>query len=296
MLDRSPGSLPDPRPTEEAATGSFFFPDGTMRILVTNDDGIHSPGLTVLAKALSRVGEVWVVAPDRERTAVAHAVTLHKPLRVHQLGTRIYAVNGTPVDCVNLAVLKVMLAPPDLLVSGINKGVNLGDDVLYSGTVSAAMEGTILGVPSMAVSQEGQEHFYFDAGARYAVRIARLILKEGLPDETLVNLNIPNRPFRSIIGVRVTCLSRRRFDNPIIEKVDPHGRTYYWIAGTRVSWSRSKDADHEALEQGAVSLTPIHLDTTNHGVLDRFRKWETVRRPNARQVAALSKLKDKQRS
>ena len=267
-----------------------------MRILVTNDDGIHSPGLTALAKALSRVGEVWVVAPDRERTAVAHALTLHKPLRVHQCGTRIYAVNGTPVDCVNLAVLKVMPAPPDLLVSGINKGVNLGDDVLYSGTVSAAMEGTILGVPSMAVSQEGQEHFYFDAGARYAVRIARLILKEGLPDETLVNLNIPNRPFGSITGVRVTCLSRRRFDNPIIEKVDPHGRTYYWIAGTRVSWSRSKDADHEALEQGAVSLTPIHLDTTNHGALDRFRKWETVRRPHARRVAASLKLKGKQRS
>ncbi|MEO5863562.1 MAG: 5'/3'-nucleotidase SurE, partial [Nitrospiraceae bacterium] len=186
--------------------------------------------------------------------------------------------------------------PPDLLVSGINKGVNLGDDVLYSGTVSAAMEGTILGVPSMAVSQEGQEHFYFDAGARYAVRIARLILKEGLPDETLLNLNIPNRPFGSITGVRVTCLSRRRFDNPIIEKVDPHGRTYYWIAGTRVSWSRSKDADHEALEQGAVSLTPIHLDTTNHGVLDRFRKWELVRSPNVRRVAGSSKLKGRQRS
>jgi 5'/3'-nucleotidase len=256
-----------------------------MRILVTNDDGIHSPGLTVLAKALSRVGEV-----------VAHAVTLHKPLRVHQIGTRMYAVNGTPVDCVNLAVLKIMAAPPDLLVSGINRGVNLGDDVLYSGTVSAAMEGTILGVPSMAVSQEGQNHFYFDAGARYAARIARLILKEGLPEETLVNLNIPNRPFGSITGVRVTCLSRRRFDNPIIEKVDPHGRTYYWIAGTRISWSRSKDADHEALAEGAVSLTPIHLDTTNHGVLDRFRKWETVRRSTARRVAGSLKLKGKRRS
>jgi 5'-nucleotidase len=267
-----------------------------MRILVTNDDGIHSPGLTALAKALSKVGEVWVVAPDRERTAAAHAVTLHKPLRVQQRGTRVYAVSGTPVDCVNLAVLKLMPIRPDLLVSGINRGVNLGDDVLYSGTVSAAMEGTILGVPSMAVSQEGQDHFYFDAGARYAVRIARLILKEGLPDETLVNLNIPNRPFGSITGVRVTCLSRRRFDNPIVEKVDPHGRTYYWIAGTRVSWSRSKDADHEALEQGAVSLTPIHLDTTNHGVLDRFRKWETVRRTNVRLAAGSSKAKGRQRS
>ncbi|MDP1947803.1 MAG: 5'/3'-nucleotidase SurE [Nitrospirota bacterium] len=266
-----------------------------MRIVVTNDDGIHSPGLTALAKALSKLGEVWVVAPDRERTAAAHAVTLHKPLRVQQLGARMYAVSGTPVDCVNLAVLKILPAPPDLLVSGINRGVNLGDDVLYSGTVSAAMEGTILGIPSMAVSQEGQEHFYFDAGARYAVRIARLIMKEGLPDETLVNLNIPNRPFTSITGVRVTCLSRRRFHNPIIEKVDPRGRTYYWIAGTRVSWSRSKDADHEALEQGAVSLTPIHLDTTNHAVLDRFRTWETVRRPGARQVTAAVKPKGKKK-
>lgn len=266
-----------------------------MRIVVTNDDGIHSPGLTALAKALSKVGEVWVVAPDRERTAAAHAVTLHKPLRVQQLETRIYAVSGTPVDCVNLAVLKILPAPPDLLVSGINRGVNLGDDVLYSGTVSAAMEGTILGIPSMAVSQEGQEHFYFDAGAQYAVRIARLIMKEGLPDETLVNLNIPDRPFKSITGVRVTCLSRRRFHNPIIEKIDPRGRTYYWIAGTRVSWSRSKDADHEALEQGAVSLTPIHLDTTNHAVLDRFRTWETVRRQDARQVTAAVKPKGKKR-
>src|SRR5262249_35600118 len=157
-------------------------------------------------------------------------------------------------------LLKVMPSPPDLLVSGINKGVNLGDDVLYSGTVSAAMEGTILGVPSMAVSQEGQEHFYFRAGALYAMRIARLILKESLPQSTLVILHIPNRPFESITGVRITSLSRRRFDNPITEKVDPRGRTYYWIAGTRVSWSRSKDADYEALEQGAVSLTPIHID------------------------------------
>lgn len=271
------------------------MPGPPKRFLVTNDDGVHSPGLTALAKALSKMGEVWIVAPDRERTAVAHAVTLHKPLRVQQLGARTYAVNGTPVDCVNLALLKVMPSPPDLLVSGINKGVNLGDDVLYSGTVSAAMEGTILGVPSMAVSQEGKEHFYFSAGALYAMRIARLILKEGLPDETLVNLNIPNRAFESITGVRVTCLSRRRFDNPITEKVDPHGRTYYWIAGTRVSWSRSKDADHEALEQGAVSLTPIHLDTTNHGVLDRFRKWETLCRPDEGRAATSKKMKGTQK-
>ena len=252
------------------------MPGKHLRILVTNDDGIHSPGLTMLAKALAALGEVWVVAPDRERTAVAHALTLHKPLRVHEVGKRVYAINGTPVDCVNLALLNILPKLPHLLVSGINKGVNLGDDVLYSGTVSAAVEGTILGVPSMAVSQEGREQFHFATGAHYALRVARLILQHGLPEETLINLNVPNRALRDITGVRVTCLSRRRFENPIIEKVDPHGRTYYWIAGTRVSWSRSKDADHEAIEEGAVSLTPIHLDSTNYGVLDQLRTWEAT--------------------
>ncbi|HKT34119.1 MAG TPA: 5'/3'-nucleotidase SurE [Nitrospira sp.] len=253
------------------------------RILVTNDDGITSVGLTLLAKALARLADVWVVAPDRERTAVAHAVTLHKPLRIHQLDKQIYAVNGTPVDCVNLALLNILPRRPHLLISGINKGVNLGDDVLYSGTVSAAVEGTILGIPSMAVSQEGVDHFHFATGAYYAVRVARLILKMGLPEETLINLNVPNRTIETVTGVRVTCLSRRRFENPIIEKVDPHGRSYFWIAGTRVSWSRNKDADHEAVEEGAVSLTPLHLDNTNYGVLDQMRKWEpALRQPRRR--------------
>jgi 5'-nucleotidase len=247
-----------------------------MRILVTNDDGIQSPGITVLAKALAAIGEVWIVAPDRERTAVAHAVTLHKPLRLHQLGPRRYAVNGTPVDCVNLALLKVMPKPPAMVVSGINKGVNLGDDVMYSGTVSAAMEGTILGVPSMAVSQEGRDQFRFEVGATYAARVARLLLAQGLPEETLLNINIPNRPRHGIKGVRVTCLSRRRFHDPIIEKLDPHGRKYYWIAGERISWSRSKDADHEAIEEGFVSITPVRLDSTHYGVLDQFRAWEPI--------------------
>ncbi|MDH4153039.1 MAG: 5'/3'-nucleotidase SurE [Nitrospira sp.] len=254
-----------------------------MRILVTNDDGIQSPGITALAQALAAIGEVWVVAPDRERTAVAHAVTLHKPLRVHQVAPRTYTVNGTPVDCVNLALLKVMPKPPAIVVSGINKGVNLGDDVMYSGTVSAAMEGTILGVPSLAVSQEGQETFRFDIGATYAARVATLVVAQGLPDETLLNVNIPDRAHSKIRGVRITCLSRRRFHNPIIEKLDPHGRPYYWIAGQRVSWSRSKDADHEALEEGYVSITPIHLDTTNHAVLDHFRSWEPLIARSARE-------------
>jgi 5'-nucleotidase len=180
------------------------------------------------------------------------------------------------VDCVNLALLKVMPKPPAIVVSGINKGVNLGDDVMYSGTVSAAMEGTILGVPSVAVSQEGRDTFRFDVGAAYAQRVVRLVLADGLPEETVLNVNIPNRPRRAISGVRITCLSRRRFHNPIVEKLDPHGRKYYWIAGERISWSRSKDADHEALEEGFVSITPIRLDSTHHGVLDRLRAWEPI--------------------
>jgi 5'-nucleotidase len=261
---------------EGSCLAQLFLLREVMRILVTNDDGIQSPGIAALARALSAIGEVWIVAPDRERTAVAHAVTLHKPLRVHRVAPRAFAVNGTPVDCVNLALLKVMPKPPSIVVSGINKGVNLGDDVMYSGTVSAAMEGTILGVPSVAVSQEGQEEFRFDVGASYAARVVRLVLDQGLPEETLLNVNIPDRPRRSIRGARITCLSRRRFHNPIIEKLDPHGRTYYWIAGKRVSWSRSKDADHEAIEEGFVSITPIRLDSTNHGVLDRFRAWEPI--------------------
>ncbi|HJT19646.1 MAG TPA: 5'/3'-nucleotidase SurE [Nitrospira sp.] len=254
------------------------MPDRPVRILVTNDDGILSKGLVELARAVEKLGEVWVVAPDRERTAVAHAVTLHKPLRVQQQGKRIYSVNGTPVDCVNLALLNIMPNRPHLIISGINKGVNLGDDVLYSGTVSAAVEGTILGVPSMAVSQEGRDRFRFKTGAQLACRVARLILQQGLPEETLLNLNVPDRPLESLTEVRVTCLSRRRFDNPIIEKVDPHGRKYYWIAGARISWSRSKDADHEAIAEGAASLTPIRLDNTHYGALDRFRTWEPLLR------------------
>ncbi|ALA60835.1 5'-nucleotidase SurE [Nitrospira moscoviensis] len=266
-----------------------------LRILVTNDDGILSPGLAALTRALSALGEVWVVAPDRERTAVAHAVTLHKPLRVHRVAHRMFSVNGTPVDCVNLALLKVMPKPPAIVVSGVNKGVNLGDDVMYSGTVSAAMEGTILGVPSVAVSQEGRDAFRFAVGAAYAARVVRLVLDQGLPEETLLNVNVPNRPRALIKGARITCLSRRRFHNPIIEKQDPHGRTYYWIAGTRMSWSRSKDADHEALEEGYVSITPIHLDVTHYGVLDRFRSWEPMFRPRRRRLSAASRAAGRQK-
>lgn len=244
-----------------------------MRILVTNDDGVASPGLTVLAKALERLGEVYVVAPDRERTAVGHALTLHKPLRIHRLQRRTYAVNGTPTDCVNLGIQKILPGEPDLLVSGINKGVNVGDDVTYSGTVSAALEGTILGVPSIAISQEGGETFRFAVGATYAVKVARAVLQYGLPDETLVNVNVPDRPRGLIKGVTITTLGRRRFHNPIVEKIDPQGRQYYWIAGTRIAWGRTANSDHDALKRGMVSVSPLHLDMTNHAAISHLQSW-----------------------
>lgn len=246
-------------------------------ILVTNDDGISSPGLHALARAVSRLGTVWVVAPDRERTAVGHALTLHKPLRLTQVRPRWFAVNGTPTDCVNLAVKHVLPTGPTLIVSGVNRGVNLGDDVTYSGTVSAALEGTIMGVPSIAVSQEGHTHFQFPVAATYARIVARAVLRHGLPPETLLNVNVPNLPRLRIKGIRVTRLSRRRFENPIVQKVDPHGRHYYWIAGTRITWLRRADSDYTALNQGYVSVTPLHLDMTHEEALEGLRAWEPFR-------------------
>ena len=247
-----------------------------MKILVTNDDGIASPGLHALAEAMRALGDVWVVAPDRERNAIGHALTLHKPLRINRVDKQVFSINGTPTDCVNLAVKKLLRGRPALVVSGINQGVNLGDDVTYSGTVSAALEGTIMGIPSLAVSLEGRQTFRFRVAAVYAVRVARAVLRHGLPEETLLNVNVPDRPQASIAGVRITSLSRRRFDDPIIEKVDPHGRKYYWIAGTRVSWDRRKDSDHEAVRRGMVSITPIHLDVTHYAVLEQLRSWEAM--------------------
>jgi 5'-nucleotidase len=247
-----------------------------MSILVTNDDGVSSPGIHRLAEELRKVGEVWVVAPDRERTAVAHALTLHKPLRIHHLDRRIFTVSGTPADCVNLAIMKILPERPALVVSGINKGVNLGDDVMYSGTVSAALEGAILGIPAIAVSQEGIDRFRFEVGAEFGRRVAEVVVERGLPEETILNVNVPDRPLSRIRGVCVTSLSRRRFDNPVVEKVDPHGRKYYWIAGTRVSWSRKRGSDHEAVRAGKVSVTPLHLDATYYAKLADFQAWEPL--------------------
>lgn len=237
------------------------------RILVTNDDGVFSEGIKLLAAALERLGEVTVVAPDREQSASGHSLTLHRPLRMRQLEERVFSVDGTPTDCVNLAVLFLMKDDrPDLVVSGINFGLNLGDDVTYSGTVSATFEGTLMGIPSVAFSQQVGKSFSFQPGADFAARLVEVVLDNEVPNDLLLNVNFPAGEFR---GVHLTKLGRRRYEQAVVEKIDPHGREYYWIAGTPV-WSKSKGSDQDAVADGYISITPLHLDLTDYRGLESY--------------------------
>jgi 5'-nucleotidase len=241
-------------------------------ILVSNDDGIHSEGLTALAGALEGLGEIVVVAPDRERSAVSHALTLHRPLRVVAAGPGRHAVDGTPTDCVNLAINGILPRRPALVVAGINKGANLGDDVTYSGTVSAAMEGTLLGIPSIAMSLVGREEYRFAAAARCAAWLARWVLEQGLPPDTLLNVNVPPLPEGSEPrGLALTRMGRRRYGDAIVEKLDPRGRKYYWIGGEELSFEDEEGTDFHAISQGLISVTPIHLDLTNYKSFEALR-------------------------
>ncbi len=245
----------------------------TPVILVTNDDGIHARGLQVLAEVLEPLGEVYVVAPDREQSAVGHALTLHRPLRVDRVAERKYAVNGTPSDCVNLAVLGLLPDPPVLVASGINHGSNLGDDVTYSGTVSAAMEGTLLGVTSMAVSQADPdaEPGGFEGAGAVARAVATRLLVEGLPAKTLLNVNVPRGEMK---GIRLTRLGHRVYREKVIREVDPRGRPYYWIGAGPPEWGEDSQADIATLHAGFATVTPLHLDLTHHGALGRMTEWE----------------------
>jgi 5'-nucleotidase len=238
------------------------------RILVTNDDGIFSEGIKALAAALGELAEVWVVAPDREQSASGHALTLSRPLRMQKVREKWYSVDGTPTDCVNLGVLSVLKDhPPDFICSGINFGLNLGDDVTYSGTVSATFEGTLLGIPSLAFSQEVGEGFSFERAARIArLLVATLLEQEELPPDLLLNVNIPAGPIR---GLSFTRLGRRVYKQSVVEKLDPRGRKYYWIAGTP-KWGSDDGTDHVAVASGRVSVTPLHLDLTYYRGLETF--------------------------
>jgi 5'-nucleotidase len=238
-------------------------------VVLTNDDGVHAPGLAALEKALAELGDVYVVAPEREQSACGHALTLHRPLRALPMGERRFSVNGTPSDCVNMAVLGFLPETPVLVVSGINHGANLGDDVTYSGTVSAAMEGTILGVPSVAVSLvDGGD---FEIAGRVARLIAMRVLVGGLPGNTLLNVNVPPQPPR---GIRMTRLGHRVYKEKIVEQTDPRGRSHYWIGGGEARWDDLDGTDMGAVHDGYVSLTPLHLDLTNHRALVQLGEWQ----------------------
>jgi len=249
-------------------------PEKTMaqpRILVTNDDGIQAPGLARLEEALGAVGEVHVYAPDREQSAVGHCVSLHRPLRVTRCGPRQFMVDGTPTDCVMLAVRDLMGFRPDLVVSGINPGPNLGDDVTYSGTVAGAFEGMLLGIPSMAVSMAQRGIAHLDTAAMVAVRLARYMLENGLSGGAMLNVNVPDVAYGELRGLAITRMGRRTYQDEIIRREDPRGGVYYWIGGATPSHVQEPGTDFEAVEQGKVSVTPLHRDLTHHAVLDHFR-------------------------
>ena len=245
-------------------------------ILVTNDDGVYSPGIQILAKRLRELDTVVIVAPDRERSAAGHSMTLHRPLLIEQIKDGIYSVNGTPTDCVNIAVKGLLNETPRLVVSGINKGPNLGDDVTYSGTVAGAIEGILLGIPSFAISLAARENFHFAEAAEVALRTADQIFKEGLPSGTLLNINVPNLPLDEMQGTRITRLGKRIYHQMTVERIDPRGKKYYWIGGGEPDWEREEGTDLDAIDRKSVSITPLHLDMTDYTSFDRLKPLETM--------------------
>ncbi|MDX9707988.1 MAG: 5'/3'-nucleotidase SurE [Trichloromonas sp.] len=250
---------------------------------MTNDDGIQSPGILALAEQLSTIGEVTVVAPDRERSAVGHSLTLHSPLRAEEVHPGFFAVDGTPTDCVHLGIHCLLDKRPNLVVSGINKGGNLGDDITYSGTVSAAMEATLMGVPAFAVSLAGDAFRFedFQGAAEFSVRLASLLQHHTLPADTFFNVNVPVPDYR---GVRVTRQGKRIYEDVIVEKQDPRGRKYYWIGGGGLGFHNIEGTDFHAISSGFVSITPLHLDLTNYRSFQALSSWnlETMRLQNGK--------------
>src|SRR5438876_11569782 len=236
-----------------------------IRILVTNDDGVHSDGIKALAEALQPLGEITIVAPTQEASAIGHALTLRRPLRLEQIAERTFAVDGTPTDCVNIAVTTVLKGMPALVVSGINKGWNLGDDVTYSGTVSGAFEGALLGVPSIAMSLQATGRTYdFGPSGRVAFMLARGMLQRPLPARTFLNVNLPHGQPK---GIRVTVQAARNHVTSVGERHDPKGRPYYWIEEGEDAWQPHDRSDYQAVHDGYVSVTPLHPDLTAHHAL-----------------------------
>jgi len=248
-------------------------------ILVTNDDGVHAPGLQVLYAEAKKIGRPVIIAPDRDNSAASHSLTMNRPLRVKELQENVYSIDGTPTDCVTIGIGKILQNKPDLVISGINPGANLGDDVSYSGTVSAAIEATMLGIPSIALSlvtsDTGPVHY--DTAAAFGIKLADMILAKGLPQDTLLNVNVPNFTIDEIAGVAYTRRGRRLYEGAIKETFDPWGRKHYWIGGGTPSWDEGENTDSSAIAANKISITPMHLDPTNYGALKILQKdWPNL--------------------
>lgn len=246
--------------------------------MLTNDDGIHSHGLQALADELQTLGRVVVIAPDRERSAIGHALTLHVPLRAEQIRTDQWAVSGTPTDAVSLGIHGILKEKPAIVISGINKGSNMGDDLTYSGTVAAAMEATLMGVPAIAISSASRNYAYddFSDAAVVARQLAETVLEHGLPADTFINVNVPEQ---KPLGIRLTRQGKRVYADAVVKNRDPRGRLYYWIGAGEPGFQDLEGTDFHAVQNGYVSVTPLHLDLTNYAAMDRLRQWQLEETP-----------------
>jgi len=250
-----------------------------MRVLLTNDDGITAPGLAALARSVSRIAETFVVAPERERSAASHAITLHKPLRVTRVRLAdtdlpAWATNGTPADCVVLGVLDLLGTPPDVVVSGINLGANLGMDLLYSGTVSGAVEAVLFGVPAMAISIASFRDIHWGPAAEFAASLAQQMVRHGLPPDSFLNVNVPNLSAEALVGVEITRQGTRRYVNRLEKRADPRGRDYYWLTGSTSDDTESAaGTDAWAVAHGRISVTPLGLNMTSGSFATLVRSW-----------------------
>jgi len=249
-----------------------------MKILLTNDDGIYSEGIQVLKKQLEKIAEVIIIAPDRERSTIGHAMTLRKPLRINEVninGDSLgYSIDGTPVDCIIMGLLEIMKnSKPDMVVSGINRGPNLGDDIIYSGTVSAAIEGAMRNVPSLAVSIVAYENFKFKSAALITENIVSHLMKDSLPSNLILNINVPNIDYDKIEGIAVTRHGKRVYQDKIKKIYDPQGTTHYWLGGDLPEGKIEPDTDFEAIYHHKVSITPLSLDLTNYHNMPEVKDW-----------------------
>lgn len=244
-----------------------------MKILVSNDDGVHAPGIKILAKELATIATIEVVAPDRNRSGASNSLTLTAPLTVKQMDNGFYSVEGTPTDCVHLALTGFLPPDFDMVVSGMNDGANLGDDVIYSGTVAAAMEGRYLGLPALAISMVGDEIRYYETGAMIVKQLIESLEHTDLPSQTILNINVPDLPIEEIKGIQVTRLGARHCAEPLVKDHDPRGRPIYWIGRPGLEADAGLGTDFYAVNNGYVSITPLHLDMTNYKLFDQLSHW-----------------------